>query len=408
MMLHLPARLLAFVATAALCASAVAQAPELGPRVLHVPVSERVAEQGILTPVPITLEVPAELRARRVLAHFKTRGSPEWTTLELRRLGNRWTGAIPCLEVSTITGDILYYVRVHDADGAVVAYSGSRHKPYRVTIRRTKDESADSGRCPDPADCPLGLPGCPSAPVEKIPCRHDRDCEGGETCSWEGYCERTTRRYHFLTLEAEQDVGIVTTSGACSVESQAAEGYACFRQSDGARYLGHPELTNDPVRAGLGPSRVLLGYEHLVSYQALIGARIGYAFPGLVAGGSGSEDFVPVSAELAIRYFFGSDPFGHRALRPFVLSSVGFAQFDIDFPVDVREDVSRPGVQGGNDLEQTLDASKRAGDAYVGLGGGVRLPVAPATDIGAELDVLQAFPFGATILALRLGVIQGL
>jgi hypothetical protein len=381
--------------------------PSLGPRVLHVPVSERVAQQGILTPVPIVLEVPPELVARRVLAHYKMWGSPEWTSLSLRRDGDRWAGAIPCLEVSTITGDILYYVRVYDAAGAVVAYSGTRHRPYRVTIRRERDESV-AKRCPDPADCPLGLPGCPSAPVEKIPCREDRDCEGGATCSWEGYCEVTTRRYNWLSLTAEQGIGVVATAGACSAASQSSEGYACFRESDGAQYLGNPVATNEPLRAGLAPTRVLLGYDRLVSYNALLGVRVGYAWRGAGDQAPAAPDFVPWSAELAVRYLLSEDPLSRRALRPFVLASLGFAQFDVNVPVGVREDVTRPGAQGGNDLEQTLDVWKRAGDAYVGVGGGLRLPAGAATDVAAELDVLQVFPFGATIFALRLGIAQGL
>src|SRR5688572_5012771 len=46
-----------------------ADTPPGGPRLLHVPAGARTAEQGILTPVPISLEVPADLPARRVLLH---------------------------------------------------------------------------------------------------------------------------------------------------------------------------------------------------------------------------------------------------------------------------------------------------------------------------------------------------
>ena len=89
----------------------------LGPSVLYLPVVEKTVERGILTPVPIRIALPRELPARRVLAHYRIHGSRSWTALELNRVGTEWRGAIPCLEVSTITGDIVYYIRIHDAYG---------------------------------------------------------------------------------------------------------------------------------------------------------------------------------------------------------------------------------------------------------------------------------------------------
>ena len=91
----------------------------LGPEVLHNPTLERTAEQGILRAVPIAIEIPVEiaLRARRVLVHYRLWGDPDWTALELRRSGAKYEGAIPCLEISTVTGDLRYYIRVHDAEG---------------------------------------------------------------------------------------------------------------------------------------------------------------------------------------------------------------------------------------------------------------------------------------------------
>jgi hypothetical protein len=176
---------LLLLAAAALAVPGKTAEPEidtLGPRLLHQPALERKAEQGILTPVPILVALPPDLAARaaRVLVHYKVWGDPDWTALKLERGKKGFTGAIPCLEVSTITGDVRYYIRVHDASGAVLASSGSRVKPYRVTIRHDTELGARAGkrrRCPDPADCPRGLPGCPSEEVREIPCQKDADCE---------------------------------------------------------------------------------------------------------------------------------------------------------------------------------------------------------------------------------------
>jgi hypothetical protein len=408
-------------------ALAAAEAPDaLGPSVLHLPVLEQQADRGILTPLPIQLELPAGLPASRVLVHYKIFGSKQWTTLELRRLGRRWSGAIPCLEVSTITGDVSYYIRVHDAEGVVVAFSGSRFQPYRVRIvytaspdydaaesltrdaaeSLTRDESRE--RCPDPSDCPPGLPGCPSEKVERIPCKRDRDCEGGLSCGWDGYCEEDERTYNWLTLEAEAGVGLVSATGACSVPSQENAGYLCFRQEDGVTYTGNPLYTNERVALGGAPFRALLGFERLIHYSTSLGLRLGYAFAGAGPTAQGGSPFVPYSAELRASHFFGEDPFTSEKLLPYVLLSGGYGMFDVHTEVRVREDVTGRAFQGGNALEQTLDVWKRSGDAYAALGSGLFLRLSPKLGVSAELRLVETFPFAATLLLASLGVRAGL
>jgi hypothetical protein len=389
------------------------QAPKrgLGPTILHVPPEKKQADQGILTPVPIGLELPPELAARRVLVHYKVHGAPEWRTLELARRGRRYEGAIPCLEVSTITGDLRYYIRVHDAEGAVIAFSGTRSDPYRIGIHHESerpDLAAQSGRCPDPADCPPGLPGCPSAEVELIPCESDADCEGGEICGWEGVCTDDPRQRSWLGLDVEQQAGVVASSGACSLYSQENEGYACYRQSDGQVYLGTPLYTNEALGLGLGPTRVQLSFERLVFYDTSVGARVGYALRG---GGPTPREgtaFMPFSAELHVTHWFGDDPFVEQRLRPYALLGGGFAMFDVQTEVQVREDPTHISAQGDNDLEQTLDVWKRAGDGFVVLGAGALYPFTEGFGPNVEIRVHQAFPYGATIVSGSLGVRLGL
>lgn len=381
---------------------------ELGPRVLHMPVLERRAEQGILTPVPINVDLPRELALSvgRVLVYYRVWGDPDWTALELRRGGTRWSGAIPCLEVSTITGDVRYYIRVHDVDGKVVASSGSRAKPYRVTIKHDTvlgAKATKKGRCPDPSDCPRGLPGCPSEKAKEIPCSSDRDCEGGMTCSWRGYCESAERGLDWLSLGLEQDLGFVATSNACSVPSQENEGWACYRESDGDPYIGYPVSTNEPVRPGWGPTRVVLGYDRVVFYNSSLGVRAGFAFAGEGPTVRGGSPFVPWSVALRATHWFGDDPFAHSGLRPSVFMTAGYGMFDLHTKVDVREDPTKNAYQSGNDLEQTVDGYKRAGDGFAGLGAGLAFAFTPKLSVGGELSVLQAFPFSATIVSASVG-----
>lgn len=383
-----------------------------GPEILHMPLLERRVEQGILRPVPIAAELPGDIasRARRVLVHYRLWGDPDWTTLELRRNAARYEGAIPCLEISTVTGDLRYYIRVHDAEGRVIATGASRAKPYRVAIKHDSTLSASSAsaaKCPDPADCPRGLLGCPSERVIEIACKTDSDCEGGTTCGWRGVCERVSRRQSWVLLSVEQDAGVFTASGACHVEAQENEGYACYR-TDGAQYTGSPVLTNEPLGAGRGPTRVVIGFERLIYYDTSLGVRLGFTVLGEGPTPRAGTDYVPLSVAARVTHWFGDDPFARSGLRPFAFVTGGYAMVDIEARSRVREDPTAPIVyQSDNDLEQTVEVWKRAGDAFVGAGGGVALAWSGSRAVFIEAAALAAFPFGALVIAPSAGVMLG-
>lgn len=385
--------------------------PDLGPSVLDVPVKEHEAEQGILTPIPVSVELPPELGAARVLLHYRIFGSDRWVSLELVQRGDTWSGAIPCLEVSTITGDVQYYVRVHDAEGAVVAYSGTRGAPYRVRIVHDTaftEQTLHRARCPDPNDCPAGLEGCPSEVVEAIPCKTDRDCEDGMTCGWDRTCEHDERERTRLSLELTQDLGLVETTGACSLASQESRGTLCYRERDGALYYGVPTYTSEPIRPALGPTRVVAGVDRVVGPQATLGLRVGFAFRGEGPTAPGGVGFFPLLLEGRFTRWFGTDPFAPRRLRPFAVLSGGYGMFDLQTRAHVREDPGLGGRQPGNELEQDLEVWKRAGDAYLGLGGGVSWALGGGFALRGEVDAAVVFPFGAVVLTPRAGVEVGL
>jgi hypothetical protein len=391
-------------------ASRAADSRPIGPRILHVPQASETTDQGILTPVPVALDVPLELPARRVLLHYHVFGAQEWRTLELRREGQRYAGAIPCLEVSEMTSEIRYYIRVHDADGAVIAFSGTRSSPYVVKIHHPSarpDLSSGVVHCPDPAECPPGLAGCPSEEVERIPCQRSSDCEGGLSCGWDGFCGDDPRRKNWFGLDLAQSAGMFTAQGACSVTSQENAGYACYRARDGAIYKGRPVYSDEAPGVGWAPSRVLVSYERLLFYNTSLGLRVGYAFAGsgpTLPQGSG---FVPYSAELVARYWLGKDPFARAGWRAFVGLAAGFAEVDIKADVRVREDPLMPYGQGGNDLEQTLHVWKRAGDGLISLGAGAMYPLSEGFGISCELSVGQAFPYAASVATASAGIRGG-
>lgn len=380
------------------------------PALLHVPVAKRKAEQGILTPIPISVELPPALPASRVLVHYRVHGSKEFATLELRRAsGHVFRGEIPCLEVSTITGDVRYYIRVHDRDGAVIAFSGSRAKPYVVSVIHESlrpDLAKSPARCPDPTDCPPGLPGCGSEPIELIPCKADRDCEHGMTCSWQGYCELDNRKKNWLSLSVGASGGLVPGAGSCSLYNQEHRGYACFRD-DGERYLGNPVLTNEPLQIARGVLQASLGYERLVNYDTTLGARVSYAFLGSAPENAFANAFVPISGELRASHFFAQDPFAERGAAFFGLLAAGFRMSDLRATLRVREDPSAASYQGGNDLEQDVELWRRGGDAFVALGAGMLYKTSDGFAYRVELEAAQSFPYASTTLLLNAGVDVG-
>lgn len=389
-----------------------ADAPNgMGPEILHMPLLDRHAEQGILRPVPISVDLPEELalKAKRVLLHYRLWGEPDWTTLELRRKGTHFEGAIPCTEVSTVTGDLRYYIRVHDVEGHVIASAASLAKPYVVVIKHDTtlaEGQRKAAKCPDPADCPRGLPGCPSERVIDVPCRSDADCNEGSTCGFKGVCERITRRRNWLSASIEQGFGVLSRAGSCSLYAQENEGLSCIRDDD-KQYVGSPILTDERPAFATAPTRVLVGYDRLVDEQWSVGVRVGLVIHGQGPTARDGTAFVPFSAGLRATRWFGDDPFAKPRWRPFAFMTAGYAMSDLRTGIHVREDPTKAPRQGGNDLEQQLTLWKRAGDAFAGVGAGVTYPLGQRAAVALEVSAVGLFPFGAFLISPSLGVMLG-
>jgi hypothetical protein len=163
------------------------------------PIVETVPYQEILTPVPVRARIPARLGVENVLMYYRTFGTREWSTLPLGRYGQTWQGVVDCLEVSTITGPLQFFMHWRDGAGGLVADAGSPHSPFRVDVvyRSPYGPTALAGepppwRCADPADCPPGLSGCPLSVPKRPACRTDDDCGSEDYCAWDGYCDAVT------------------------------------------------------------------------------------------------------------------------------------------------------------------------------------------------------------------------
>jgi len=423
---------------------AAAPAAAAGGDMIHTP----AAEQSALTAVPIYVELPQGIVAVKVVARYKPYGTSEWKTLELRRLGNGYGAEVPCRDVGSTTGDFVYFVQATDSAGDVVSMSGSRAAPNKVPIKNTLAGEPPHlpgvqppAKCTDSADCPPGLPGCPSgkaaAAAKKgwgVSCEQDSECnEGlscssgvcesggkaeeaevkssgkmcdqsgecdpGETCTKSHVCERESSekpKRVWLSLNLGQDVSLVSSQpDVCgSPDKLPASQFTCIDQ-DGYGYQGIPQSggsgNGNAIRGGfsLATTRISGGFDYLVGDNVTLGTRLGYVL-GVGPGRSLSH----FHAEARVAFWLGKDPFARERIRPFLLLAGGMAEvFDkLDVPI-IETQVARAIHE-----TQTLTVWRRTGGAFAGGGGGVMIPTGAGQGVLAELKIQALFPnFGVAI-----------
>jgi hypothetical protein len=226
------------------------RAPDEG--VLHTP----PAEQATMTPVPIYVELEVDSEKAKVVVQYKPFGVPEWKKLDLRRTEGGFGGEIPCREVGSTTGDLLYYLYVLDGAGDLTAKSASRAAPHRVAIRNRISGPAPHlpgqpapSRCSEVSDCPPDFPGCLRGKSTSV--RSEDRANGGEKPSrgnktalgkvWGDGCSTDSECGPGLACKAGQcDTGAKAEAdeaespggGACETNADCPHGETCG--SDGA------------------------------------------------------------------------------------------------------------------------------------------------------------------------------
>jgi len=203
-------------------------------------------------------------------------------------------------------------------------------------------------------------------------------------------------RHNWLSLHFEQDFlvysatnDVCASNGAATVE---APQYACFQSGSQFGYAGGQDIrpgVGNHVAGGVGlsTSRILLGFDHLIGANFSVGARLGFAFGGGPSTSTGAT-FLPLHAELRGNYWFGSDPFASTGVRPYVGLSVGIAELDGHVLVEYYDN------NGG---KGSLDAWRKTGRTFAGLGFGMMIPIAGSSGIVPEVRAMEML--GASSLA---------
>jgi hypothetical protein len=412
---------------------------------------EQVKEQMVETPVPLFVGIPEGMKVAKVIVMYRPFGAEEWKKLELKKAGNGYAGEIPCEETGT-TGDLKYYIKAVDSGGDPIAEVGSKNKPMMTKIKNQLEgepphlpDKAPPAKCQGKGTCPPDFPGCKETAQcgsggWGASCGRDKDCQCNYHCKKEegkdeGTCEegapgagtgdeagggsKAPFKKNWLTLTFSPDIAILSGSDICSASAQKDNGYSCFRNDQvanadqyntGTQYHGTPKGGN-AIQTGVAFStvRIMAGYDRTLGANFQVGVRLGFAFLGGPKP-EGGNAFLPFHGEVRGSYWFGQNPFAKVGLRPFVFLGVGMAQVDSKVQIPVTED---PALCNGprcevfsnnvpvqqNPTNQKLDAWHKAGQQFVGLGGGVMYAVTPKAGIVGALKYMQMFPTAGSIIS---------
>jgi hypothetical protein len=207
---------------------------------------------------------------------------------------------------------------------------------------------------------------------------------------------------NWLSVHFEQDFLVYPARDNVCASNQSGVGeapqYACFKDGSRFGYAMGEDIQPGPgnhVASGVGvaTSRVLLGFDRLVSSNVSVGARAGFAF----RGGPGGT-FMPFHGELRANYWFGSDPFESAGLRPYLSLSAGIAEIEGNVMVQYYTPTGD---------KASLAAWRATGKGFAGLGLGTMIPFAGSSGIVPEMRVMEMLGASALALDVALGYAYG-
>lgn len=374
----------------------------------------RVTEQRVNRPVPVYVEVSEGTEPNEVRLYFKRDDQEHYRSVTMKRIGDGYGGLIPC-DIVRHTGTVDYFVRAFSGDQAI-AQAGSDHQPLQVNIVDELDE--------EPPHWPNHPPPARCGAKSTSSCESDSDCASGQHCNDSGRCVAAHAApsgpsKFLLSLNVEQDAGIIGGSNVCTEQSQLNDGFACFR-SDGVQYHGNPLLgRGDSIGSGMAfaTTRILIGGDYLIGGHFTVGLRLGYVLRGGGPRPDGGKSFQPFHAEARVAYFVRNGAFDASGFSPYFFLSGGLAQVDAKNRLVVFENPAGETLVNGllcrtpyqcNPARQYLDAWRKMGTSFVGPGVGVYYALGKKTGMSAELRYMALFPTSGSALSLSVGFAYGL
>jgi hypothetical protein len=388
------------------------------------------ARQQVHTPLPLYVEVPADLGATKVTVRYKPAGGIEWKTAPMLKMGDGYGVEIPCVDIGGREGELQYFIQAHDASGDLVASSGRSATPHIVAIVKkltgeplhfpsqpppqackpgSEQAETPSTTTTEAGDCPPGFPGCHTEGPAS--CESKADCMAAEECV-EQVCKRVSEderrpyKKNWLSIGVQAELMFMPgADDACA----GGKGYTCFLSDSGAYYADIPVLgRDDKVLGGLANApmlRILVGYDRVILPNVTVGGRLGYAVfgggpqrPANGATGAGPS-FMPLHIEARAAYWFGKNVFARKGLRFFALLAGGMTEADASEPIDVFSSSTK---------QVFVDAWTKTGLGFAALGPGMMYAITPNSGLVVELKVIELFPTAGTAIGAQLGYAIGL
>jgi hypothetical protein len=372
----------------------------------------------IQTPLPIYAELVPGVNATKLQVRYKT-ATGDWEGADMAKVGSGFGVEIPCKGVGSSPRELQYLIQAYDKQD-VVAFSGSRTAPHKVSIKARFEGAPPSlpGGAPPTQcveECPPGLPGCGAG--EGAECTSNEDCKQGlvcqkEICAVEKIDETAgPGKKSWISLAVQQDLMIFPAgSGICSGNNA----YRCFF-AGGKEYFGIPDQGkgNAISSTGFAPAttRVLAGFDYLIKPWLSLGARAGWAFNGAPTG------FKPYHLEARAAYWILKRS-AKPGFRPYAVLSGGIAEVDGRLSVNIQQSLTQtcngvvngcPATKVGNKIVPVaVDAWRAGGLAFVSLGVGAMYQFLPRWGAYLELKMAEMFPTTSLTGAAQLGVSMGL
>ncbi len=357
-----------------------------------------VQEQVVDTPVPIYVEIGGDTTGLDVLLYYHPSSGEKWHHRKMKPVGKGFGATIPCKRVRN-EAIVEYYVRIKKR-GKTVARSGSKKKPFAVAfVPALKGEAPSLPGKDPPRKCKKKKPKPEESPV-------DTGLVGQADTQATAHKKHHKYKRLFFVLGVVQDLALLGGDDVCADSSQDA-GYYCFRD-DGQQYLGNPLVGNrDKISSGfaLSATRVVVGLDYVLG-RAALGARVGYTLRGNSPTPGGGSAW-PLLAAARLEYWLARHAYDNKGFSMYLLAEGGLAETDATHRVDVVEDTTKPSKQVNPLPGQSVDAWKRMGRGFGGVGLGGFVPIGKSGGLTLELEGKLLFPASGFAVAPGLAYAAG-